>query len=79
MNYSQDAVQEAIRRAGSPEGQQLMKLLQQHSAQDLNQAMAKAAAGDYSGAKALLGTFLQNPQARRLLEQMGGINGSNGK
>ena len=70
---SQDfSMQEAMRLAKTPAGQQLLALLQQADKRSVNQAMAKAAAGDYEQAKALLGPLLASEEARALLAQLGG-------
>lgn len=79
MQNNQQAMQEAMRMANSPAGQQLLKMLQQSSGQQLNQAMNKAATGDYEGAKSLLSALLRDPQARELLDRMGGSHGTDGR
>lgn len=79
MEHNQDAIREAMRMANSPAGQQLLQLLQQQNAQGLQNAMDSAAGGDYSGAKKMLAQLLNDPQAKKLLEQMGGIHGSDGR
>lgn len=65
----------ARKLAQSPEGQKLAALLQQLGGPDLEQAMKQAAKGDFSQAKLALTSLMQNPQARQLLEQLGGANG----
>lgn len=75
MQNSNDAMQEAMRLANTPAGQQLLRMLQQNSADQLQQAMSSAAAGDYTQAKKTLSALLDTPEARRLLEQMGGNHG----
>ncbi len=79
MQNNPDAVREAMRMANSSEGQQLLKLLQQSGGRELNQAMEKAAAGDYTAVRALLANVLRDPQARQLLDRMGGSHGSAGR
>ena len=79
MQNNPDAIREALRMANSPAGQQLMKLLQRSGGQELNQAMNKAASGDYEEAKKLLNTLLRDPQARQLLDRMGGNYGTDGR
>ena len=66
------SMQDALKLAGTPAGQQLLALLQQADKRSVNQAMAKAAAGDYEQAKALLGPLLASEEARALLAQLGG-------
>lgn len=79
MPNNSDAIQEAMRMAQSPAGQQLLRLLQQGNSQALQQAMNSAASGDYESAKKALSTVLNDPQAQKLLRQMGGNHGSDGR
>lgn len=65
-------IQEAMKLAQSPAGQQLIKLLQETGGKDLNTAMEKAAAGDYTQAKQAISALMNNPEAQKLLKQMGG-------
>lgn len=65
-------IQEAMKLAQSPAGQQLIQLLQQTGGNDLQAAMEKAAAGDYSQAKQAITSLMNNPEAQKLLKQMGG-------
>lgn len=65
-------IQEAMKLAQSPAGQQLIKLMQQTGGTDLQSAAEKAAAGDYSQAKQAVQALMRNPEARKLLKQMGG-------
>lgn len=64
-------MQEAKRIAATPAGQELIKLLQKQGGTDLKQAMDRAAAGDYSAAQKALSSLLQNPEAKKLLDQLG--------
>ncbi len=69
---SQDfSMQEALRLANSPAGQQLLAMLRQADQSTLQQAMQQATAGNYDGAKNALQDILSNPEAKRLLEQLG--------
>lgn len=79
MQNNQDAIREAMRMAQTPAGQQLIQLLRSGNNQSLQTAMDRAAAGDYAGAKQALSGILSNPEAQKLLSQMGGYNGSNGR
>lgn len=72
MEYSEQAIREAMRLAKTPAGQQLLNMLQQNSSEDLRRAMEKAAAGDMSQAKQAVSGMLKDPQVQKLLEQMGG-------
>ena len=71
-NQSQsNPMQEAKRIAATPAGQELIKLLQRTGGDELKQAMAKAATGDYTGAQKALSALLQDPEAQKLLNQLG--------
>jgi hypothetical protein len=79
MQNNQEAIRKAMEIARTAEGQQLMKLLQSMGGAELQAAMDRAAAGDYTAAKKALSGILNNPEARRLLQQMGGNYGSDGR
>ncbi|MGM9589520.1 MAG: hypothetical protein ACI3V0_05035 [Faecousia sp.] len=68
-------IPQAKKLAQSPEGQQLAALLQQLGGSNLQQAMERAAKGDFSQAQQVISTLMENPQARQLLEKLGGTNG----
>ena len=73
---SQDfSIKEAQRLAGTPEGQRLMKLLQQNDNGQLQKAMAQANAGNYKEAGNLLQAMLTSPEAQALLRQLGDNHG----
>lgn len=73
---SQDfSIEKAKRLAESPEGQQLMALLQQGDSTQLQKAIAQANAGNYKEAGNLLQTLLSSPEARKLIQQLGGKHG----
>ncbi|MBQ8834667.1 MAG: hypothetical protein IJ001_07070 [Oscillospiraceae bacterium] len=71
MRNNDPAMQEILRLAQSPAGQQLLTLLQQKGGNGLQQAVEKAAAGDYSQAKQALSDLMTDPEAKKLLEQLG--------
>lgn len=75
MSDFDHALQEARRLAETPEGKQLAQLLQQLGGQNMQQAMNAAAAGDMTQAKQAISALMQNPEARRLMAQLGGSNG----
>lgn len=79
MQHNQDAIKEAMRLAKTAEGQQLIRLLQSADSVSVQEAMAKASAGDYQAAKQALSALLNNPEAQKLLHQLGGSHGSNGR
>ena len=75
MSDFEHAIQEAKKLAGTPEGKQLAALLQQLGGADLQRAMESAAAGDLAAAKQALNAVMNDPQARQLMERLGGSNG----
>ena len=75
MSEFEKAIQEARRLAATSEGQQLAMLLQQLGGPNMQQAMDSAAAGDLSHAQKAIMTLMKDPQARKLLEQLGGKHG----
>lgn len=79
MQNNQDAIREAMRLAQTPAGKQLIQMLQSSGDPQLQNAMASAASGDYSAAKQALSAILNNPEAQKLLRQMGGNHGSDGR
>ena len=70
-NSNQFLIQEALRLANTPTGQQLLALLQKNGGDDLNKAMNSAAAGNYDQAKQTLSALLTDPEAKKLLDQLG--------
>lgn len=70
-NPGEFSMRDAIRLANSPAGKQLMQLLRQSDGEQLRQAMEKASAGDLSQAKQAISSLMENPDIKRLLEQMG--------
>lgn len=70
LKANQEAVENAMRFAASPEAQQLKTLLQQKNAKDLKKAMEQAAQGDMVGAKTTIEAFLATEEAKELLAQL---------
>lgn len=69
---SQDfSVQEALRLANSPAGQQLLSLLRSTDSDQLDQAAAAASAGDYAKAGKTLSRLLASPEIKKFLEDLG--------
>lgn len=69
---SQDlSIQQAMQLAKTPAGQQLIAHLQSQGRGQFQEAMTRAAAGDYTQAKALITAMLATPEAKQLLEQLG--------
>ena len=79
MGNEQDTIREAMRMAQTPAGKQLIQMLRSSGDPNLQKAMSSAASGDYSGAKQALSAILNSPEAQKLLQQMGGNHGSNGR
>lgn len=75
MSDFDNAMQEARRLARTPEGKQLAALLQQLGGGSLQQSMDAAAAGDFRQAQQAITALMQDPQARALLEKLGGSHG----
>ena len=65
------SMQDVLRLAASPAGQQLIALMQKNGGNEFKQAMQQAAAGDYTGAKRSVESLLTDPQAQRLLKELG--------
>ena len=79
MRNDQESIREAMRLARTPAGQQLIRMLQASGDPQLQKAMESAAAGDYRAASQALSGILSNPEAQKLLQQMGGNHGSDGR
>ena len=70
---SQDfSMEDVMRIAKSPAGQQLMALLQQKDSAALSQATAQAKAGNYSQVGQTLSSLLSSPEAQKLIKELGG-------
>ena len=64
-------MQEILRMAASPAGQQLIAMMRSQGGSDLQQAMSNAAAGDYTQAKRAIEKLMTDPQAQKLLKELG--------
>ena len=70
---SQDfSMDEIMRVAKSPAGQQLIAMLQKQSSAKLEEAVSQAKTGDYAQASQTLSTMLSSPEAQKLLKELGG-------
>ena len=69
---NQPSMQEMLRMAASPAGKQLIALMQQKGGEDHQKAMKLAATGDYTQAKKAMESVLSDPQAQKLLKELGG-------
>ena len=65
------SMQEVLQMAASPAGQQLIAMLRKQSDSEFQAAMTSAAAGDYTQAKQAIEKLMTDPQARKLLNQLG--------
>ena len=65
------SMQEVLRMAASPAGQQLIAMLRKQSDSEFQAAMSSAAAGDYTQAKQAIEKLMTDPQTRKLLNQLG--------
>ena len=69
---SQDfSMEEVMRLAKSPAGQQFLAMLQQTDGAQLQQAAQQASMGEYSQAGQTLQTLLSTPEAQKLLKELG--------
>ena len=70
---SQDfSMEDVMRLAKSPAGQQLLQMLQQADSGKLEQAASLAKTGNYAAAGQTLSGMLQSDQAQKLLKELGG-------
>ena len=79
MMQNNDAIQQAMKLANSPAGQQLLQMLRSNGGDGLNRAMQMASSGNYEEAKKLINQMMQDPQTKALLNQIGGNHGSDGR
>ena len=71
-NNANFSMEEMMRLAKSPAGQQLMAMLKQQDNAKLEQAAAQAKAGDYTQAGQTLKAMLSSPEAQKLMKELGG-------
>lgn len=70
MELTPKDVEKLSALARSSAGQALLALLRNQDASALNEAAAKASAGDYDAAQRTLSGLLTSPEARALLRQL---------
>ena len=75
MSDFDHTIREAAKLAATPEGKQLSQLLMQTGGTDLQKTLEKAAAGDFRQLQKTISSLIQDPQARQILEKLGGFNG----
>lgn len=66
------SMDDAKRLSQSPAAQRLMALLQEKSGDRTAQALSMAQNGNYEAARQLMASLLSDPEARALLQQLGG-------
>ena len=64
-------MQEAMRIAASPQGKQLLSMLNLGQSDKSGKAMASYQAGNTQEAKRILEEVLSSPQGKKIMEQMG--------
>ena len=73
---SQDfSIQEAKRLAKTPEGQELLRRLQEKDNAALQKAMQDASSGNLKEAGKALSSLLSSPDIQQLIRQLGGKHG----
>lgn len=65
------SMQEVLRMASTPAGQQLIAMLRRQSGSDFQAAMSGAASGDYTQMKRAVEKLMADPQAQKLLKELG--------
>ena len=70
-NSEDFSMQEALRLAKSPAGQQLLAMLRRKDNGQLQQAMDLATEGNYAQASQILGALLSSSEAQQLLNELG--------
>ena len=63
-------LEEAMKLAATPQGQQLLQQLQNQHGPLLQSAIAQAQSGDYEQVKQMLSGLLHSPEGKALLEQL---------
>lgn len=72
QNDRKFSMQDAMRLAATPAGQQLIALLQQSDQNAINQAMEQAKKGDFTQIKETLSPLLASEEVQKLIQQLGG-------
>lgn len=66
------SMEDVMRLAKSPAGQQLMQMLQKDDSAAVEQAISAAKAGNYAQASQSLSAMLSSPEAQKLIKELGG-------
>ena len=69
------SMQDMMRLAGTPAGQQLLNHLQKKNEKQLQMAIAHAVSGNMEQAKKLLSDLIGDPESQRLIRELGGSHG----
>ena len=77
-NSNNFSMQDMMRLAGTPAGQQLLNHLQKKNARQLQMAIAHAVSGNMGQAKVILTELIGDPESQKLIRQLGGDHGRNG-
>ena len=70
-NSENFSIQDAMRLAGTPAGQELIAMLQKGDTGQFQQAAELASAGNYTHAQHLLSQLLKDPKIRELMSRLG--------
>ena len=70
-NSENFSIQDAMRLAGTPAGQELIAMLQKGDTGQFQQAAELASAGNYAQARQMLSQLLKDPKVQSLLSQLG--------
>ena len=74
-NSNNFSMQDLMRLASTPAGQELLNHLQQKDAEKLQMAIAYAVSGNMEQAKAALSGLISDPETQKLLAKLGGRHG----
>lgn len=68
---NQIPIQEVLRMASTPAGKQLIALMRQKGGNEFQKAMEDAASGNYTQAKQVIESLLNDPKAQQYLKDLG--------
>ena len=68
---NQIPMQEVLRMASTPAGKQLIALMRQKGGNEFQKAMEDAASGNYTQAKQVIESLLNDPKAQQYLKDLG--------
>lgn len=71
MQLEPQALKDLLQIISMPAGKQLIAMLQQKGGKELETALQNAKNGNYTDAQHVISSLLNNPEARKLLEQLG--------